>query len=157
MYLKQLFSYLKSHTWVADIKCPKNHAIVIINYKHNCSNSKKFTIGSLYRPGTAHPNLNASEQFSQFLELFSSISDCATRKSYPVFIFGDTNIDCKKYNSSPNSTEFVDLLFFSHMTKVKRAIFSGFMCLVCQLLLYILPGFSQCTPETLKHMCNICM
>ena len=75
-------------------------------------NSKKFTIGSLYRPGTAHPNLNASEQFSQFLELFSSISDCATRKSYPVFIFGDTNIDCKKYNSSPNSTEFVDLLFF---------------------------------------------
>ena len=81
-------------------------------------NSKKFTIGSLYRPGTAHPNLNASEQFSQFLELFSSISDCATRKSYPVFIFGDTNIDCLKYNSSPNSTEFVDLLFSNGLLQI---------------------------------------
>ena len=44
VYLKQLFSYLKSHTWVADIKCPKNHAIVIINYKHKCSNTFLYTV-----------------------------------------------------------------------------------------------------------------
>ena len=74
-------------------------------------NAKKFTIGSLYRPGTTHTNLSANEQFSQFIELFSSISECATSKPYPFYIFGDTNIDCLKYNSSPNSTEFIDLLF----------------------------------------------
>ena len=74
-------------------------------------NSKKFTIGSVYRPGTQHPTLSANEQFLQFLNLFSSLSDQLNNSSNTVFIFGDLNIDCLKYGHVNNVTEYIDLLY----------------------------------------------
>ena len=74
-------------------------------------NKKIITIGSIYRPGTQHPSLSNSEQFSQFCDLFSSIADCANSNHNPFYIFGDTNIDCLKYGTCANSTNYVDLLF----------------------------------------------
>ena len=55
-------------------------------------NNKKITIGSLYRPGTQHPSLSSSEQFTQFCELFSAIADSANNSHNPTYIFGDTTV-----------------------------------------------------------------
>ena len=81
-------------------------------------NNKKITIGSLYRPGTQHPTLSSSEQFTQFCELFSSIADAANNSHYPTYIFGDTNIDCLKYGTCANSTNYVDMLFSLGMLQI---------------------------------------
>ena len=74
-------------------------------------NSKKYTIGSMYRPGTQHPTLSSSEQFSQFLELYSAIAEQFNNSSNNVFVFGDLNIDCLKYGLSNNVSDYVDVLF----------------------------------------------
>ena len=81
-------------------------------------NNKKITIGSLYRPGTQHPSLSSSEQFTQFCELFSAIADSANNSHNPTYIFGDTNIDCLKYGSCANSSNFDDILFSHGMIQV---------------------------------------
>ena len=74
-------------------------------------NSKKISIGSLYRPGTQHPTLPPSTQFSQFLDYLTAVSDVINNSMNMVFIFGDLNIDCLKYGLSSNVTDYVDLLF----------------------------------------------
>ena len=74
-------------------------------------NSKKYTIGSMYRPGTQHPTLSSSEQFSQFLELYSAIAEQFNNSSNNVFVFGDLNIDCLKYGLSNTVSDYVDVLF----------------------------------------------
>ena len=81
-------------------------------------NNKKISIGSLYRPGTQHPSLTPSEQFTQFCELFSAIADCANNSHIPTYIFGDTNIDCLKYGTCANSSNYVDMLFSHGMIQV---------------------------------------
>ena len=74
-------------------------------------NSKKFTIGTMYRPGTAHPHFSVKEQGSQFLELFSSIAEKISNSKISSYIFGDLNIDCLKYGQSTFASEYIDLLF----------------------------------------------
>ena len=74
-------------------------------------NAKKFTIGSLYRPGTPHPLLNPREQFTQFCDTLSLLSEAVNNTNNPVYILGDTNFDVLKYNSCSNVTEYIDLLF----------------------------------------------
>ena len=81
-------------------------------------NSTKFIIGSVYRPGTQHPTLSASEQFTQFCDFFSSISDYINSKNLTSYIFGDFNLDCLKYGSNNFVNEYVDLLFSYGMLQV---------------------------------------
>ena len=80
--------------------------------------NKKFTIGSLYRPGTAHPFLTFKEQLSQFNEIFSNVSDALNSKNNPAYIFGDINLNCLKYGSCPYVTDYVDLLFSHGMLQL---------------------------------------
>ena len=80
--------------------------------------SKKFNVGSVYRPGTPHPQFSQNEQFSQFLELFSSLSDCCNSKKAPAYIFGDINLDCLKYGLNTHVTDYIDLLFSHGMLQV---------------------------------------
>lgn len=65
----------------------------------------------MYRPGTQHPFLTASEQFSQFCELYSSIADIIDNSHVLAYIFGDINLDCLKYSNCSRVSEYVDLLF----------------------------------------------
>ena len=81
-------------------------------------NSSKFVIGSVYRPGTQHPTFSIQEQFTQFCDLFSSISDYIINKNLSSYIFGDFNLDCLKYGSNNSVTEYVDLLFSHGMLQV---------------------------------------
>jgi endonuclease/exonuclease/phosphatase family metal-dependent hydrolase len=73
--------------------------------------NSKILIGNVYRPNSGHPNLTQSEQFSQSLEIFSNIANQLSTSKIPVRIVGDFNIDVLKYNSNPQVTEYVDLLF----------------------------------------------
>ena len=69
----------------------------------------------MYRPGTKHPPLSASDQFSQFCDLFSSISDYINRKKLAAYIFGDINL---KYGANSVVSEYIDLLFSRGLLQV---------------------------------------
>ena len=73
--------------------------------------NKKILIGCIYRPGSAHPTLTQSEQFTQFLEIFSNILSDISSKYDNVYICGDFNIDVLKCNSHKNIMEYIDLLY----------------------------------------------
>jgi hypothetical protein len=71
---------------------------------------KKFTVGSLYRPGN-HPTLTQNEQFNEFTDIFSHTLDNLSNCKPPLLLYGDINIDCLRYSHSSISTEYIDLLF----------------------------------------------
>jgi len=73
--------------------------------------NKKILIGSVYRPGSAHPTLSNTEQFTQFIEIFSNVLSDAHSKFENVYIFGDFNLDLIKLNKNKQVKEYVDLLF----------------------------------------------
>ncbi len=75
------------------------------------SNNKKIIIASLYRPSVNHPSMSSSEQFCQFIDLFSNILNSFTDLNVPVYIFGDFNLDALKYNIANQVTEYIDNLF----------------------------------------------
>ncbi len=50
--------------------------------------SRKYIVGSVYRPNSHHPNLTVNDQQNQFLELF------ATQAAHlSTYILGDLNLD----------------------------------------------------------------
>jgi hypothetical protein len=73
-------------------------------------NGKKFTIGSIYRPGT-HPSLSSNVQFNEFFEISSHIFEKCSNLKSSLALYGDINIDCLKYNLNNFAMEYVDLLF----------------------------------------------
>ncbi len=73
-------------------------------------NSKKI-IGNIYRPPSNHPNLNASEQFLNFFDLFSNTLNNTLNLHSKVIIGGDFNLDVLKYGTIRNVTDDIDLLF----------------------------------------------
>jgi len=73
--------------------------------------NSKILIGNVYRPNSGHPNLTQTEQFAQSLEIFSNIANQIANSNVPTRIVGDFNVDVLKYNSNPQVTEYVDLLF----------------------------------------------
>jgi Endonuclease-reverse transcriptase len=75
------------------------------------SNNQKIIVGSIYRPNTAHPTLSSSDQFNQFMELFSNILNDLSEKNCKIYIFGDFNLDALKYRIIKQVSEYVDLLF----------------------------------------------
>ena len=81
--------------------------------------NKKFTIGSLYRPGTQHLTLSAKDQFSQFCELFSAISDNINSKNKLAYIFGDFNLDCLKHGTCLSLLNYRLLTYYFPMGSCK--------------------------------------
>ena len=75
------------------------------------TDNKKIIIASLYRPNVNHPTLSSSEQFCQFIDLFSNILNSFSSSNTPVYIFGDFNLDALKYNIANQVTEYIDNLF----------------------------------------------
>ena len=70
---------------------------------------KKTKIATIYRPGTAQPNLTATEEINQSLELLSNLLN--NLGDTPSYICGDLNLDALNYSINPHVTNFVDLLF----------------------------------------------
>ncbi len=71
----------------------------------------KIIVGSIYRPGTKHPNMSLSDQNNVFLELLSNCLDDLSLRKTDVFLLGDLNIDVLKYDNSYLASEYIDLLF----------------------------------------------
>jgi hypothetical protein len=74
-------------------------------------NSKKIIVGTVYRPGSKHPNQSSSEQFNQFMDLLANICNEISILNSPVYIAGDINLDVLHYNDNDNVAEYIDLLF----------------------------------------------
>ena len=106
MYLKESVQYtvLKEKSIMFD-KIYESLFVEVIT-----SNKKKCLIGSIYRPGN-HSNMTQSDQFSQFIELFSNSLSEMVNDYERIFLYGDFNIDVLKYNSSTQVAEYIDLLF----------------------------------------------
>jgi hypothetical protein len=106
MYLKDSVQYtvLKGQSLMFD-KVYESLFVEVIT-----SNKKKCLIGSIYRPGN-HTNMTQSDQFSQFLEIFSNSLAELVNNYDRIYLYGDFNIDALKYNSSNQVAEYIDLLF----------------------------------------------
>ena len=72
---------------------------------------QKIIVSSIYRPGSKHPLFNASEQFSQFFDIFSNFCETLSANNSKLYLLGDLNLDVLKYSVCPNVTSYVDLLF----------------------------------------------
>jgi hypothetical protein len=68
-------------------------------------------VGSLYRPGSAHPNLTVNDQFKEFSELLSNLCNEISNLNCTVYLLGDMNLDVLKYGIDNFVTEYIDLLF----------------------------------------------
>jgi Reverse transcriptase (RNA-dependent DNA polymerase)/Endonuclease/Exonuclease/phosphatase family len=75
------------------------------------NHSTKITIGSIYRPGAAHPTLTSGEQFSQFLDLFSNLCNELLLSGRQIYMLGDFNINVLDYGVVQSCTDYIDLLF----------------------------------------------
>jgi hypothetical protein len=73
--------------------------------------SRKYIVGSVYRPNSNHPNLTVNDQQNQFYELFSTQAAHLSTYDNPVYILGDLNLDLLKYNESNIVKNYVDMLF----------------------------------------------
>jgi Endonuclease-reverse transcriptase len=73
-------------------------------------NNKPFIIGNVYRPVTQHPVLTQSEQFHEFSNNLSAILDLIP-DNRQFYMFGDLNLDCLKFGTCTQVTEYVNLLF----------------------------------------------
>jgi len=73
-------------------------------------NSRKMIIGSIYRPGTAHPSLLSSESFNNFIEVLSNVLDELTSFNHNLYIVGDTNLDVLLYANSVQISDYINLL-----------------------------------------------
>jgi len=71
---------------------------------------RKIVIGSIYRPGTSHPTLSSSDAFDNFTEVLSNILDELTSLNYPIYLFGDTNLDVLLHDSSSNISDYINIL-----------------------------------------------
>jgi len=76
-------------------------------------NNKKIVVGSVYRPGTPHPDMALSDQNGIFFDLISNQLELLASKNKPIFLLGDFNIDVLKYGKEALSTDYVDILFSS--------------------------------------------
>ena len=73
--------------------------------------NKKISVGSLYRPAVNHPELNTSQQFEQFIDLFNNLLSDLSDAGRDVFLLGDLNIDLLKCNSCSKTSQYIDTLF----------------------------------------------
>ncbi len=74
-------------------------------------NDSKIIVGNIYRPGSAHPTLSATEQYDNFFEILSNVSSDLSNSNSKFYIVGDFNIDVLKYESNKFASQYVDLLF----------------------------------------------
>jgi len=81
-------------------------------------NSRKCIIGSVYRPGTNHPTLSASDLYENFSELLSNVLDEISSFNLPIYILGDINLDVLNYESCKQVSDYVNQLFFYGLLQV---------------------------------------
>ena len=74
-------------------------------------NSKKVVIGNIYRPGTAVPGLNFTQQFAQFFEIFSNTLAELGNNYEHVFIYGDFNLNILELTKNKFISEYVESFF----------------------------------------------
>ncbi|MFN9955355.1 MAG: hypothetical protein ACK55I_19840, partial [bacterium] len=75
------------------------------------SNTKKCIVGSIYRPGTAHPTLSSSDAFTNFSEILSNVLDDLSSFNVPIYLLGNLNLDVLQIDSSCNVSDYINLLF----------------------------------------------
>ena len=73
--------------------------------------NKNIAIGSIYRPGTRHPQLTFSDQYAQFSELLSNLLSDVAAYSNNVFIYGDLNLDILKLTENKFIANYIDTIF----------------------------------------------
>jgi hypothetical protein len=74
------------------------------------SNSRKIIVGSVYRPGTAHPSLSYADAFDNFLEILTNVLDELTSFNHSIYLTGDTNLDVLQHSNSSQISEYINLL-----------------------------------------------
>lgn len=77
----------------------------------NLPNTKKFTIGNIYRPNSKYSTYSNSEQYNLFLEYLTTILE--NSELTETLLFGDFNLDILNYNHSAQVTSYIDTLFAS--------------------------------------------
>jgi len=86
--------------------------------KVSISPKKHIIIGSIYHPATNHPTLSSSEQFNQFIDLFSNLISQLSDSNCPIILLGDLNLDLLKYSQICQVTDYADLLFSHSFLKM---------------------------------------
>jgi exonuclease III len=70
IFIKNCFKY----THLPGLSLFVDRVLESIFVEVQVNNNSKLTIGSIYRPGSAHPTLSYNEQFSHFFDLLSNLS-----------------------------------------------------------------------------------
>jgi hypothetical protein len=107
IYLKEKFQY----TMLNGLSLFADRILETIFIEVSINKHSKIIIGSLYRPGTAHPNLTVNELHSEFSEMLSNLCSEILNMNRTVYMLGDFNLDVLKYGADKSATEYVDLLF----------------------------------------------
>jgi hypothetical protein len=82
------------------------------------STYRKIIVGTVYRPGTAHPSLSSTDAFDNFLEVLSNVFDELTSFNHPIYLTGDTNLDVLQLSSSTQISDYINLLSTYGMLQV---------------------------------------
>jgi endonuclease/exonuclease/phosphatase (EEP) superfamily protein YafD len=107
IYLKDKFQY----TRLDGLSLFADRILETIFVEVSISKHTKVVVGSLYRPGTAHPNLTVNELYSEFSDMLSNLCSEILNLNRTVYLMGDFNLDVLKYGADKFVTEYVDLLF----------------------------------------------
>jgi exonuclease III len=100
IYVKLCFKFSLLHSKSIFIERIFETIVIELEISHN----SKIIIGSLYRPGTQHPRLNATQTFEQFIELFSQQLNDLVSSNKTIFLLGDLNLDVLNYNKCAQVT-----------------------------------------------------
>jgi hypothetical protein len=107
IFLKDKFQY----TVLDGLSLFADRILETIFVEVSINKNSKVIVGSLYRPGTAHPNLTANDLYSEFSDMLSNLCSEILNMNHTVYLMGDFNLDVLKYGADKYVTEYVDLLF----------------------------------------------
>jgi len=82
------------------------------------SNFRKIIVGTVYRPGTAHPSLSGADAFENFLEVLTNVFDELTSLKHSIYLTGDTNLDVLQHSSSSQISDYINVLTSYGMLQV---------------------------------------
>ena len=106
IYIKSCFNYSLNSTSSVFVDRIFESIFVDVSIKN-----KNVLVGSLYRPAVNHPDLNVTQQFDQFLDLFNTLLSDLSNAKMDIFMLGDLNIDLLKFNSCNKTMQYIDTLF----------------------------------------------
>ena len=110
------------------------------------SDTDKLIIGSIYRSNSKLSNMSSSDQFNQFIELFSTAVDNFSLKDAELLLLGDFNLDVLQNATNPMAASYIENLFSSGLlqivTKPTRVTNSSATCIDHILTNKILPVYN---------------